>query len=75
MDTLTLTNLLILLALIPVAVGVAWGVLRGLDKLTGKPFADVINIMASDPRALSMYYSARIISVCYLAAELTSRFI
>ena len=69
-------NLMILLGLIPVGVGLAWGLLRGLDKLGGFNFRDqVVPTITSDPLATSIYFSARFVGVLYLVGQLCTRFV
>lgn len=70
-----MTNLALLLGLIPVGVLLAWGLLRGLDKLSGVRFELALKKIAEEPRALAMYYSARFLGVIYLVSVLAGRFV
>lgn len=63
MFLLILTKLfLALIALIVLYVGV-FGVLRILDKHSGLCFKESIAILKQDPKALSLYYSMRMLGV------------
>lgn len=75
MNEVLLTNLGILVGLIPVGVLLGWGLLRGLDKLSGVRFEDAFGRISEDPKALAVYYGARFIGVMYLTATLAGRFI
>lgn len=71
----TFVNLLILIGLIPVAIMLAWGILRGLDKLSGQSFRDEILPDIHGTDSLGIYYGLRFFGVCYLVAQLATRFV
>lgn len=74
-DSPMFLNMLVLLVMIPVGVLTAWGILRGLDKLSGVNFRkDVITTMPFS-NGLGVYYGLRFFGVCYLVAALASRFV
>ena len=68
-------NLMILVGLIPVAVLLSWGLLRGLDHLGGINFKGVISHLSTEPIALSIYFGARFVGVLWLVGTLCSRFV
>lgn len=76
MDRLLLANLGVLLALIPLGVGLAWALLRGVDKLNGVSFGkDVMPVITQSPIATALYYGIRFASVLALVGVLVGRFV
>jgi hypothetical protein len=71
----TFVNLLILIGLIPVGIFLAWGILRGLDKLSGQSFKRTILPEISSSPTIGIYYGLRFFGVCYLVGQLASRFV
>lgn len=76
MEGIVFTNLIILLALIPVGLVLAWSILRGLDALLGVSFKDdVYPIIVRNPMSATIYFSVRFAFVLYFVSQLLSRFV
>jgi len=73
-STPMVVNLAVLIGMIPVAVLLTWGLLRGLDKLSDRSVREDVAPQLHHT-GTGLYYGLRFFGVCYLVAALASRFV
>ena len=68
-------GLLVLLVLVPIALGCLWGFMVLVNKQQGLNFHDAFTQIQKDPLACAVYFGARFFAVAYLIGQLFSRFV